>query len=271
MPSPEHGPAPSENPFDEKKRHFFSSLALEIRDALELHKQEGLWQRVGGKRDWGNVSEHCLVEAARVRALSEKFGLPETVSQSLLTAAGAHDFFKKSEKDIVTREGLRWDSFDAAAREAEQRLRDAKLSEETIRLVGSVGHTSLLETEGLLRKADLDDDDIAYLVMHYVDDYTVNAEWAQAADQTDAGARNDLDRRMDKNEANARYKLLDEEGRTYFNGETTFQAQRRIGHAVEERLAAVLSERSGEKIDPKQLPQVIDADVRARIESLESA
>ena len=85
----------------DKKREYFVRLGLQMREALKLHKKAGLWERKEGKRDWGNVSEHCLVETARVNVFADKLGLSEDVKKDLATAAALHDSFKKGEKEIV--------------------------------------------------------------------------------------------------------------------------------------------------------------------------
>lgn len=52
-----------------KRRNFFVRLGLQVRDALKLHDEMGLWNRADY---WGNVSEHCLVEVARVQVFVKK-------------------------------------------------------------------------------------------------------------------------------------------------------------------------------------------------------
>jgi nuclear transport factor 2 (NTF2) superfamily protein len=256
-----------ERSFDERKTAYFSQLAMRVREALKLHKDAGLWERKDGERDWGNVSEHCLVEAARVEVLADKFGLPEDVKRDLILAAAAHDFFKKGEKEIVSADELSWNSFEKASEESSRKLREAGFNERIVRLVNSVGHASLPETASILEKATLSEDDLAYLVQHYVDDYTVNSEWSKPVESTAGGESiNDLDRRVDKNEANERYARMNEEGKTRFSGETSFQAQRRIGHLVEEKLASLLEEKTGQKVDAKELPEVVDMEIRSKIE-----
>ena len=58
---------------------------------------------------------------------------------------------------------------------------------------------------------------------------------------------------------------VNEEGRKHFAGETTFAAQRRIGHLVEERLNRTIRERSGIIIAPRRLPEYIDAALKEEI------
>src|SRR3989344_5741892 len=87
----------------QQKTKFFANLATKNTGAFKQHAREGLWVRnEKGERDWGNVSEHCLVEIARVSVLADMIGLSKSVSKDLELAAGLHDAGKKQEKDIVT-------------------------------------------------------------------------------------------------------------------------------------------------------------------------
>lgn len=149
-------------------------------------------------------------------------------------------------------------------------MSQAGFSENVIRLANSVGHESLEETQKILAKQELDTYDKAYLLLHYVDDITRGSEWIEPAETLIDGARrNELDRRIDKNEANAQpgkpYEGLNAEGRHYFVGETTFEAQRRIGMLVEARIAEMIYENTNQMIYPKDLPEFIDAGVREEI------
>ena len=219
---------------------------------MRLHRNEGLWDRIPGssKRDWGNVTEHCLVETARVIVLADLLKLSDETKAELKLAAAMHDFFKKGEKQTVEAGGLNWASFEEASNRATAIMRENGISEGVVRLVNSVGHGSLLETEEILAKPELDENDLSYLVMHYVDDYTVQNTWVGEGDP--------LQDRMVANSSNARYAVLNEEGRAYFNGETSYEAQGRIGHAVEERPAQEIQRRAGIIILPRDTPHVVD-------------
>jgi hypothetical protein len=250
--------------FDSAKREYFFNIGLEMRNALKMHKAEGLWDRVNGKRDFGNVSEHCLIEAARVDILAELLYLPEDIRKDLMTAATLHDFFKKKEKEIVIANGLSWESFEISNQMATEALKKGGFSERVIRLVNSVGHGSLIETERILNQDDLSFEDLAFLVMHYVDDYTTGSDWVPQFDFNTC--KSALDMRMDKNEANTRYHQLNEDGKSYFNGETTFQAQRRIGNLVEQKLSVILSVLIHYPVASMLLSQIVDRNIRVKID-----
>lgn len=246
--------------FERAKRNYFIKLGIKVRDAFQMHKQAGLWERKDGKRDWGNVTEHCLVETARVEVFADLLGFTEGLKSDLVKAAALHDFFKKGEKEFV-QESPTWEKFEKAEKEESALMRDSGFNERVVRLVNGVGCFSVSTAEEILQKEDLLEDDLAFLVIHYVDDYTVNSEWVKPARIIKGQKINEVDRRMDKNEANERYRQLDEDGRKYFNGKTSFQAQRRIAYQVEE----VLSSKIDPKLDPKNLPEYIDQKIKEKL------
>lgn len=130
-------------------------------------------------------------------------------------------------------------------------------------LANSVGHGSLDRVSDILNKtAHAEDDELAYLAMHYIDDYTSGSDWV--------GEREDLiEKRMLKNEANPRYRQLNEDGRTRLSGRTTFEAMREVGLLVQERLSREIAIRSGEYIKPHHLPVRIDEIIRERISQVD--
>lgn len=83
---------------DQKKTKYFSDLALSVKDAFRLHKKFGQLTDEEGKRPWGNVSEHCLVEVARVKTLAELLNLDSHITKDLMYAAALHDISKRREK-----------------------------------------------------------------------------------------------------------------------------------------------------------------------------
>lgn len=259
--------------FTEKQKvYYFAGLGMSTRDAFRQHIAEGLWRHINGAdgdrktiRDWGNVSEHCLVEVARTEVLADMMGFSDSGKRDLKTAAALHDAQKKQQKAIVLESGLSFASFDLAAEEAHKTLKNAGYSEQIVVIAGAVGHESLPNVIPLLEKNTLTEFEKAQLVMHYVDDYTVNANWANIAEVVNGIKINELDRRMSANEANERYMKLNEEGRQHFNGETAYQAQRRVGHMVEARIAQLIHESTGQVIDPLDLPELIDHEIRSRI------
>ncbi len=262
---------PRQYSFDQKKTHFFSDLASSLKSIFQIHKRESLWEKTPeGKRDWGNVSEHCLVEAARAREFAELLGFSPDQTRLLLEAAAVHDFHKKFETVHTKQHGKVWDSFGYSDEVGEEKLRQVGFSDELIEIAGSVGHGSFLDMDEIVtRKNNLSDQDILRLIMHYLDDYTTGAEWTEAAFQDDSGQwRNDLDKRIAKNHANKNYETLNEEGRQKFDGQLTFDMQLKVGKQIEQILARLIEERSGQKVAPYDIPFVIDQKIRQKIEAI---
>ena len=159
------------------------------------------------------------------------------------------------------------------ARKELEVMRDNKVSEDIIYIKEGVGGEKWVQElilKILGKQGPLSQKDIACLVLHYIDDYTRDVNWALLAEVTPGGKKiNELDRRIDKNEANPNYKRFNEEGVGWFQeSETPFQLQRRIGHLVESKIAEIIKERSGQEIDPLDLPEFIDNEIRKKIESI---
>jgi hypothetical protein len=245
--------------FERLQRSYFTRLGVRHQEAFKLHRDYGIWDKnPEGIKDWRNVSSHTLAEAARAETLAAMFGLSADLINDLGDAAIATDFYKRKEREHAEAGGFTWEAFGVAATESENITR-GRFGHRIAWLAGSVGHTSLGETQQMLDAHITTEEDLAYLILHYVDDYTFGSDWA--ADHPGSA----LDARVDKNESNERYKVLDEDGREHLNGETTFQAQRRIGHDVEQLLVRILQSRTGISTTPDQLPYLIDNRIKQQI------
>ncbi len=266
----------------QQQTNFFGALGAGSLSAYRLHEAALLWMPDATGDSWRNVSRHCLVEQGRVAMFAQRLHFSEDLTQDLLHAAAAHDFFKRIEQDIAKEGGYTWESYEKASRTATDLMRLAgktlpAINERVIRLANAVGHGSLREIESILEKPSLSEDDVAFLVMHYVDDYTRGDQWIKPAEvdlsiDPSGMPMNELDRRIAKNLKNAepgkQYERLNVDGIGKFTDktETTFQAQRRIGHRVEETLIRVLADR-GYHVAPLDLPEFIDNDIRSTIEA----
>lgn len=254
---------------ERQKTKYFSDIAIGAIGAFALHRERGLWSRTPeGKRDWGNVSEHCLVEAARVGIFADLLGFSADLKDDLVKAAAVHDFYKKDEVAKLRANGTSWEAYADAQQEAKVILDTSSLSQRAVRLATCVGHETIPEAEELATKPDLTDEDKAWLVMHYADDYTVNAEWAKPATLEEGKLVNDLTRRMQQNKQNAqpggKYEGIHRAGVEHF-GEPTYDAQERVGELVQGRVAALVSASIGQTIEPAYLPEYIDSHIAERI------
>lgn len=250
--------------FESKKTKYFIKLGLSLREVFKMHKLAELWNRENGKKEWGNVSEHCIAEAARAKVFAEKLELSEDLKNDLVIAAALHDFWKKFEIQEINRGNYGYGEFE----EENQMMKKAGFSERIIHLVNSVGVQPSLEVEEIARKENLSENDIAYLIMHYVDDYTIGSDWAKPSEIEDGKKVNDMDRRFKKGENNPVYANLGEEGKRYFNGKSAFEIQREVGVLVEKRLAELYNKKTGQSIDQKNLPEIIDEEIKKEIGKL---
>ena len=273
-----------ERTFDEKKTAYFSELALGVLSAMRLHKKPGLlWERnKKGQRDWGNISEHCLTELARLKVLAGKLRLSEEAERNGELGAALHDFDKRSEilamKGAIQRGESGREASIAADEEGERQLREAGFSNEVVVLAGCTGGKppQLFEIARILGKENLTDHEIALLVLHYIDGYTLDDKWAESAMRAEDGSiLNDVDRRMQKNLENPTYRKQAEElayaydENPLLRGRGPHENEAMVCHEIEKKLAEIIASRTGEKIDPLELPEIVDLEIKKKIEETE--
>ena len=229
---------------DEKKVNYFAKQARGMKSLVAIHQKE-LWEANRfWPRDWDNVTKHCLVEVARVNILADMLDISQHITYKLRKAAMLHDFHKKHEKNIVT--NVKYpnptrEAFDESKKH-EKELIDLLYKDvidaDTYYFVDAVWHTSLVDTRKILEKAmqtELSAKEKAYLIMHYVDDYTRDDKWTEGVSVEEGKETNDFDLRMQQNKAHPRYQTLNEDGITIF-GNKTFDEQEAVWHEVEEYL-----------------------------------
>ncbi|MDO8557227.1 MAG: hypothetical protein Q7R98_02075 [Candidatus Jorgensenbacteria bacterium] len=246
-------------------------LFVEDRDKeLLLHKDPGgLWEPDGKKGDWRNVTEHCLMVAARADMLGRFLNLPKDVQEGLDSAAMLHDFYKRREIEMMKNgtiaggDGLviAW----TAGKESEKILRRAGFSELVISLVGCVGGFPqiILRMKEILDAPDLKPEDVAHLALHYIDGYTNGSSLAEPAVEEGDKIINDVDRRNKKNAE--RYSELAKQSppeykdHPFFGKMTLFEAQAAMSHLIEVRITEILHDNGGRSIKSQlHLPEYID-------------
>ena len=267
--------------FAAQKQAFFDGLKKQVEPAMALHEANGLWNP---EDDWSNVTDHCLLQAARVGVMADLIGLDEEVKQDLVLAAAVHDAYKKEEVTKLRADGLSWDSYMSAQVEAEEQLKQTGFSAAVIEIARSVAHETVPDMWAILQevyesqpdafdvsKIELSDIEKAKLIMHYSDDYTVEAEWAKmspAGDDPDsAGPMGPLEERMRYNETNEKYQVINVAGTAWFGGAKTYVAQRAAGIEVERLLTDMINKRNGTDIRPEQLPIYIDQIIVRKMQS----
>jgi len=265
-----------------KKTKFFSELALSLKKALKLHKFPGeLWGRTPDKkRDWGNVSEHCLVEAVRAETIADLLHLPEQTKNDLKLAAALHDYDKKHEiletkKAMKTGEAV-LPALEPIKEKARKNIEAAGFDGSVIDIFESAGGypETMIKIKDIVDKERVSDQELSMLIMNYVDAYTHGSSWVNPTEQSGDEVLNDLDRKIIKIANNPTYAKLRAEAREqlkhapFFKDKSDTEALVAIGHSIEKKLATLISERSGVKMDPIQLPEKIDEMIKNKISQI---
>lgn len=248
-----------------KNTEYFARLAQRLTSAFKLHESEGkIWEEKDGKRDWRNVSEHCLVVTARAQVLGEMLGLSEQRIIDLMYAGVLHDFSKRKEKELKVPEGgITWEQYEKEISEYSiDQITKHGFSQEIAELAESVGHGPLLKIEEMLKDPDnLNEYDVAYLAMHYIDNYSIGSEWVKPTD----GMTNEIDRRTLKDKNNNTLKNLQEDGKKIFAGRNYTEIMQETGHDIEKLLVKIIKRNKNLDIEPLRLPEYIDEEIKKKI------
>lgn len=266
----------------EIKTGYWVRMALSVREGIDMHYVSGQMtkNRQTQERPWGNVTEHCLVETARAETLGKWIGLPEDLIRDMKIGAFLHDYSKRQEI-TATREANKSGASPLAAVKAEQQESEQLLIEhgfgnQVRRLASSAGgHAShLIEAQRILDQPTLSDEDWAYLIVHYVDDCSVGADWVELSRINPDGTRvNIIDYRAIGNKAKADYDKISQEigaelaHHPVLGGMNNHDSMSIVSHGIEKRLAQRIAERTGESIDPLFIPELVDQRIRQAIEN----
>lgn len=230
------------------------------------------------RRPWGNVTEHCLVEAARAEVLCRWIGLPEDHTLDMKIGASLHDFPKRPEIEATRQANESGQSPLATVRkvnaESEQILIDAGFSERIRRLATASGGDApqLIKTQRILDQDTLSDDDWAYLIVHFVDDCSRGADWVEPSrtnpDGTDV---NVIDYRLQAQKDKRDYDVIGREIRAELavhptlGGLDPHDAMAILSHQIEQKLAQQIAGKTGEAINPLLIPELVDEKIRMAI------
>lgn len=267
--------------YKEKKTQFWAQMALSVREGIRMHQVTGQMTKdpETHKRPWGNISQHCLVQVARVETLGRWIGLSDSLISEMKMGAALHDFHKKH--DITaTRQAIQDGGSPLAAVRAEQEkgedlLRDAGFTSRVRRLASSAGGDSpqLIEAQRILDLGNLSDEDLAYLVVHYVDDCSIGADWVLPSQVGPNEERiNIIDFRAAGNKAKPEYAIISQQitaelsGHPVFGSMSSYDAWSLVFHQIEQRLVQRIIARIGEDIDPTTIPELVDQKIREAIE-----
>jgi hypothetical protein len=251
----------------EEQQRFFLELALRHEKELSLHENPGkLWEKNEEGKDWSNVTEHCLMEAARVGVLAGFLGLADKIRGSLVSAALLHDFNKKEEvrltyEDMESGGDGRGGVF--LSEEASSKvIRETGFSEFVVSLTDHAhgDPVNVLFMKRILDSGNFSEENLAHFVMHYVDGYTRGSSWVEPVKRLGERAWNELDRRGEMNSMHPAYaKMSQEEIPAYeddavLRGLTRFEAAVALGHLLEKKFAELMAERGIPVPDPLLIP-----------------
>ena len=248
--------------FDEKKRAYFYSLYRNLsKDMVNIATKQGFFGEKGSTDDWRNVIRHSVVEVARVSELGKLINLNNKIIEEMKIATSLHDIGKKHEVNFLKTNGSNYESFIRTEGYVEELLVSNGVPNNIIDLLKSIGVTSFIKLDVLLKKGEWSDMDYAGAIIHYVDDYTVDDLWVM--DTETLKGENALDKRSLRQASKQFSTFLDKDAvkKNIFCGETLHEAQRRIGHAIEKRIANRLFDQTGHLIIPTKIPEIIDQQI----------
>ena len=252
----------SERPtnFDQKKEAYFNTLASRLQDMLKVHLAFGLWDRdESGHQEWANVTEHCLMEAARSQIFADWLKLPPGITQKLVAAAVVHDAFKRRQTEIRRFWGPgTWKASLEARATEEEALRGQKIDEDIIYLSGAASHHAVEEVARILAQPNekISPLERAFLVLFLIDAYTINDQWAEG---------DDINRRLDKTFGDPQ-KFAERYRDAEFK--IAFEDLRQRAHEALTRLAEMMNEgqeSTENPLAPEQLTLAVDTELRQRI------
>lgn len=204
---------------------------------------------MGAERLWLAHGRHSAVVAMRTAVVLDLLGVVGAVRKDAITAAMLHDMTKPDEIQNRSEGGVSWTSYETTAKRGKAIMEKRGFGERVIKLSGSMGHESLLETQQILNKPELSPEDLAYLTIHAMDDLSAGDSWNKN------GA---FEARMDKNKTNPQLAQLNAEG-VQMLGENTMEFQKKIGLRVLGQLANRL------KVEVNELPVYIDQKIKEKM------
>lgn len=259
---------------DSNATRFWAGVGFKVREGIKMHQRTGQLRK--GPDSWRNVTEHCLVQVARSEVLGRLIGLPENLMEDIRMGAMLHDFDKKQEITVTREANRRGDSPLFTVRIAH--LRDDVLLEsygfnDNVRRLASasgIDAPQLVEAQSILDKKSLSDEDLAWLVVHYVDDCSIGSDWIQQGEK----GKNIIDYRMEQNKTKVDYVKISQEisqglvGHPKLGNMNLYDAGAFVSHQIEQRFAQRIKEKTGEDIDPLAIPQLVDQKIKESIEML---
>ena len=243
------------------REEIFAQLKQRYPKAIALHELN---------QNWPNVLDHCLIEAARADIFAKLLGFSAELRDDLVTASLVHDAYKRQEVEAIKAES----SIGGTGMEAEIRANDTalaqlaeqKFSDRVIRLVGLVGGGApvVLEIQRIIDQEAHTEEELAALVVHYIDNYTRDSDPVTPAIQESGIWINDIDRRARANMAKQQYAGIDTEWKKQyahdqrFAGKNSFEVMVMVSRKIENVLMNHLSHAVTQNSGVVQLPELIE-------------
>lgn len=299
--------APEKLSGDTKRTMYWFRVGLGVREGLRMHhvsgqilvdpdinaqyrqlrKTPGVSEEIKTelrrkRRPLGNITEHCLVQVARVKTLGEWLGLKEEVILDMKMGAILHDAFKIQEIMQMRAAEKRGESPLAASKaqsaEDDRILQGAGFNARTLWLANSSGGqaAAMLETQRILGKPVLSDEDYAYLINHIVDDCSVNFDCIRPSWTDPTGKQtNIIDFRAEESKSKPGYRKVSEEivkelqDDPVLGGMNTYDAMAMVSHQIEQKLAAAIYSKTGEMVNPLAIPELVDRKIQQDIANVQ--
>lgn len=252
----------------------------DVKKLLMMHRISG--QLEHGSHNWRNVPEHCLVEVARVATLGHWLGLPEPIISEMKMGSFLHDDRKKQEilatRDAIERKTSPIKAARAEHKEADDLLKKNGFNERVRRLAGSAGGDvpQLVEVQRILDQETISDDDWAYLLVHYIDDCSIDAKWVLSSNKETG--QNIVDYRMEENRKKKDYEIIAGEISAELFTLPKFKEMKDadekmdnitiavfLSHEIEKRIAKRIDDLTGISINPLEIPESIDKRIENEI------
>lgn len=224
-----------------------------------------------------NIVDHERREVPQVDVLAELLGVNETIRHYLRQAALNHDAPKLWEKKYIGRVGATLPAFERLE-VIQDRLIKKNLRQAVKNIMAGAGVPSFARIQALLREkrrrkipfSEWRPFEQAQAILHYVDSITIDDTWheSKAVDEKNEKVVNQLDRRSFRQEGKAGNRRLDNDARRrrVFRGESLHEAQRRLGHQLEAIFVERIRQHTDLVINPLDLPEFIDQQIREKIE-----
>lgn len=167
---------PQLNEFERKKTSYFSRFALRNFGDMKILRKGGVLGKEN--RDWRNVSEHSLAEAAGADILAEALGANR---ENVIQATILHDWYKRHEIKAMKEVGG-GRGYAATVGEDKKLLREYEISPNIIKLTHSNTPESM-EPEYLARRT------LEEKIIHYMDSIMNESEFINFRDRMKLSAQ----------------------------------------------------------------------------------